>query len=274
MTTTDIIDGIPTDTIDKLAEVWASLSALGASLTETDWKTATALPSWSVQDNLSHIIGTERMLQGLTRTEHRATIGEHVKNPIGELNEHEVDSRRGTAGADVLAEWNELAALRLDTLRTADAAYFATETLMPTGSGTLADFLHIRVLDAWAHEQDMRSAVGRPGNQDSAAAAHSIDRLARTLGIVIGKRAKTPEGDAVTIELTGPIVRSWTHQIIDGRAALVSDAAPVATLRMSSSIFAALAFGRVAGSSVIDQVEIEGDAVLATRIVDSLNMMI
>ena len=59
---------IPTTTIDTLALSFASLSSLGATLTEAEWKTPTDLPGWSVQDNLSHLVGIERRMQGLPGT--------------------------------------------------------------------------------------------------------------------------------------------------------------------------------------------------------------
>lgn len=267
---------IPTDTIDRLIETWTSLTELCAGLTEEQWKTPTVLPGWSVQDNLSHIIGTERALQGLGSTEHRAETLEHTRNPIGVANEHEVDSRRHLTGAEVLAEWREVMALRADTLRSADDAYFDEPTMTPTGPGTRADFLHIRVLDSWAHEQDIRHALGIPGNNGSAGAAHTIDRLIRTLPIVVGKRAGTPEGGAVRFELTGPVQRTLTYEVREGRAGLVDtpSAEPLATLRMDSDTFACLALGRRPGPELSDRVDIGGDVALGERCRDQLNMMI
>lgn len=267
---------IPTDTIDKLEQTWRSISALGAGLTEAQWKTSTVLPRWTVQDNLSHIIGTERSLQGLPSTEHRTDVLDHTRNPIGVANEHEVDARRSLPGATVLAEWNEIMELRLATLRGADEAYFDTPAMTPTGPGTLADFLHIRVLDSWSHEQDMRHAVHVMGNNDSASAAHTIDRLIRTLPIVIGKRAGTPEGDAVHFVITGPIERSLTYEVQGGRATEVAtpSKAPVATVSVDSDTFACLALGRRPGAELMEWITLEGDTELGRRIVDGLNMMI
>ena len=268
--------GIPTDLIDLLEQVWRAMSALGAGLTEAEWKTASDLPGWTVQDNLAHVIGTERSLQGLPSTEHRASDLSVVRNPIGEMNEHEVDARRGRPGSEVLAEFDDIVELRLATLRTADATYFAQPAITPTGPGTVADFLHIRVLDSWSHDQDMRRALDLTGNNDTAAAAHTIDRLIRTLGIVIGKRAGTPEGDAVVVDITGPIVRYLTYEIVDGRAQMVGEPSkpPVATVRLDSDTFATLALGRRPASAYTDQIELAGDQALARRIVEQLNMMI
>ena len=267
---------IPTDTIDKLEHTWRSLSTFCASLTEAQWKTASQLPHWTVQDNLSHIVGTEAGMQGIERSQHQASDLSHVKNPIGEMNEHDVDSRRGQTGAQVLAEWNAVMEARVSTLRHGDDAYFAQESFTPTGPGTLADFLHIRVLDCWIHEQDMRRAVGQPGNQDGPGAGHTIDRLIRTIPIVVGKRAGTPEGGTVVIAITGPVHRTIATTIIDGRAQIVPDvpASVFTTISMDSDTFLQLATGRATHTELASDISFDGDTELATRVVSQFNMMI
>ena len=265
---------IPTATIDALAECFAALSALGASLTETQWKTATDLPGWTVQDNLSHLVAIERSLHGLARTEHRATELGNVRNPIGEANEHEVDARRGLDGVAVLAEWDDIAARRLETLRTAGDEYFDAPAMTPTGPGTVADFLSIRVLDCWVHEQDMRRAVGIPGHLSGAAAEHTVDRLLRTIPIVVGKRAATPEGRAVVIDIDGGVTRHVVCEVADGRAAIVSAPAtePIATIGLDTEAFLVLATGRRTAAQVTTRSS--GDTELADRVLGAMNMMI
>lgn len=267
---------IPTDTIDKLEICFRSLSDLGSQLSEADWKTPTDLPGWSVQDNLSHLVGIERVMHGLPGTSHHAGTRDWVKNPIGEANENEIDSRRGLSGAQVLAEWNEIATARLNTLRNADEAYFAVEAMTPTGPGTVADFLHIRVLDCWVHEQDMRRAVGKPGHLSGPAAEHTIDRLIRTIPIVVGKRAGTPDGASVVIDITGGVQRHIVCTVTGGRAAVtdVEPEAPVARLTMDVETFLILATGRRAPETMLASVELAGDITLGNKIVASLNMMI
>lgn len=267
---------IPTQVIDRLEHTYRSISTLCASFDEAQWKTATDLPGWSVQDNLSHLIGTERLLQGLPELDHRAADLTNAKNPIGEMNEHHVDLRRSRPGVEVLAEWDELVELRIATLRAGDEDYFAQPAVTPTGPGTMADFLQLRLLDCWSHEQDMRRAVGRAGDLDSPSAQHTIDRLMLTLPIVVGKRAGTPEGAAVAIELTGPVQRRGTYEVRGGRATLVDrpTAPPVATVRLDSDAFTTLALGRRPASEFTDRVELLGDRALGERIVSQLTMMI
>jgi uncharacterized protein (TIGR03083 family) len=267
---------IPTDTIAKLDATWISLSALGASLSEEEWKTPTDLPGWTVQDNLSHLVGIERMMEGLPAVDHEPPAADYVHNPIGQMNEREVDARRHLRGAEVLAEWDDVIAARRATLAAGDEAYFAQDAMTPTGPGTLADFLHIRVLDCWVHEQDMRRATQRPGHLDGPVAEHTIDRLIRTLPIVVGKRAATPEGATVVVELTGPVQRTLPITVIGGRATFV-DRVPVpvlATLRLDSEAFVILATGRCTANDLSDRWIVEGDSSIGIGVASQLNMMI
>ena len=266
----------PGESIDKLEATWRSLSALGSTLDERQWKSPTDLPGWTVQDNLAHLVGTERTMQGLPGATPPAIVGDHVKNPIGQVNEAEVEARRGCSGAEVLAEWNTLVDLRLATLRNADDAYFAQPMATPTGPGTMADFLHIRVLDCWIHEQDMRRAVGVAGHLDGPAAEHTVDRLLRTIPIVVGKRAATPEGRAVVIDITGGVQRHVVCEVNGGRAAVIAAPAadPLATITLDAEAFVVLATGRRAATSLADRITLSGDVALGQRVVDNLNMMI
>jgi uncharacterized protein (TIGR03083 family) len=265
---------IPHDTIDTLIECFEALSALGTGLDADDWELATDLPQWTVKDNLSHLIGIERVMQGYAPTQHTAADLGHVKNPIGTSNEHEVDARRQLTGEQVLAEWDAITAERIATLRTSGDDYFDAPAMTPTGPGTVADFLHIRVLDCWLHEQDMRRAVHMPGHLSGRAAEHTIDRLLRTIPIVVGKRAGTPEGGAVELVITGGVDRHVVCEVRDGRAAAVPvpTAAPLASISLDTESFVVLATGRRTAATV--SAHVSGDAALAQRVLDQMNMMI
>ena len=267
---------IPVDLIDMTAHTFASIQEFCAGLSEEQWKTASQLPRWTVQDNLSHIIGTERMMLGLPETEHRSPDMSQVHNPIGEMNEHHVDLRRDWPGTKVLEEFRDIAARRMEQLRSAGEDYFATPEMTPTGPGTIGDFLHIRVMDIWVHEQDMRRVVGRPGNQDSPEAGHSLDRLIRTVPIVIGKRAATPEGQTVVINVTGPVTRSIVTTVRDGRAQMGGDppADALCTVSMDSDVFLQLSTGRGDATGLARQCTVSGDAAHAQKVLTNFNMMI
>ncbi|MEO8163726.1 MAG: maleylpyruvate isomerase family mycothiol-dependent enzyme [Ilumatobacteraceae bacterium] len=267
---------VPTSTLSELFATWTSIGDLCAPLTEEQWKTPTACPGWSVQDNVSHLIGIERGMTGMKTTEHQSEPREYVKNAIGQSNENEVDSRRSLTGAQVLNEWNEIVKLRTTALYAADESYFATAAKTPLGPGSVADFLQLRVLDCWIHEQDIRRALSVPGHESGPAAESTIDRLLRTLPMVIGKRAATPEGESVNFQVTGPIVRSLFMTVTSGRAAVV-DTHPTkvrVTFSTDSNTFVALATGRITADAANSNWSATGDKDLGLRIAQNLNMMI
>jgi uncharacterized protein (TIGR03083 family) len=264
---------------DLLEETWTATIAVGRALSDEEWESATDCPAWTAKDHVSHLIGTERMLQGLPAAEVEAEAGSwpHVKNPIGEFNEREVELRRERPGSEVLAEFEELVELRMDTLRNADDAYFAQETMTPTGPGTMLDFLSIRILDCWVHEQDIRRAVGRPGHLEGGPAEHTTDRLLRTVPIVVGNRAAAPEGSVTLLRLTGPVERTVPVVVEGGRAKVVDpDGAgpPDVTVTMDSETFLVLAVGRQTAADRSDRIEIVGEGDWGQAVADQLNMMI
>jgi len=267
---------IPTNTLNELFATWSSIGELCEPLTEAQWKTPTACPGWSVQDIISHLIGVERVLMGTEPTAHRSAPRDYVKNPIGEANEHEVDSRRSLTGAQVLSEWNEVVTRRTEALRTAEESYFATAARTPLGPGTVADFLQLRVLDCWIHEQDMRRALNMPGHESGPAAESTIDRLLGTLPMVIGKRSATPEGESVNFRIHGPVNRSLFITVSNGRAAVV-DTPPInvrTSFSIDSNTFVALATGRTNSEAAASRWSATGDKELGLRIAQNLNMMI
>lgn len=263
-------------TLRSLYETWKSLESLGETLTEEEWKTQTECPGWSVQDNLSHIVGTEQALGGNGDTTHRATNLEHVKNPIGEMNEHQVDSRRKLSGAQVLREFKETSKTRKSFFDAAPESFFTDETMTPIGKAPMASFLSIRAMDCWVHEQDMRRAIGKPGNQNSLGAELSVDRLCRTLPMVVGKRAKAPEGSTTLIRITEPVARVIPITVKDGRAG-VSETVPdnpIVEISMDSNVFVQLATGRSDAKKLRDKIKIKGDVALGELVAGALNMMI
>lgn len=268
--------GIPSDVIEWLGQTFESLKSLCAPFTEEQWKTPTQLPGWTVQDNISHILGTERIHLGLPETEHKASDLSNAHNPIGEMNEHHVDLRRSRSGAEVFAEFVEVANGRMKQLRSADADYFAQPIDTPVGPSTVTGFLDIRLLDVWSHEQDIRRTLGLPGNQGGRAAEHTIDRLCRTIPMVVAKRASAPEGDTVVIEITGAVQRTVATTITNGKG-IVSSSAPAnarVTITMDSDVFMQLANGRATYSELADHVVMKGDTELGTAVVSQFVMMI
>ncbi|HET7016595.1 MAG TPA: maleylpyruvate isomerase family mycothiol-dependent enzyme [Streptosporangiaceae bacterium] len=254
--------------IDLLGAEWSSIALLLADLSADAWST-TVLPGWDVHDVLAHMVGTEYALSGKTLppVPDDADGFEHVRNDIGKVNEAWVVSLRSLPHSELLAEFNRITAERLTSLRAMSVEDFYAPSWTPAGPGTYARFMQIRVFDCWMHEQDIRSAVGRPGHESGAAAERSLDEVVGALGYIIGKLGRAPDGSAVLIRLTGPIERDL-HVIVEGRARVADalDGEPTAMITLSSSLFLRLAGGREAPETSPESIRLDGDVDLARRL--------
>lgn len=286
----------PVDLVTMLVATWASLDTVLETLDERSWKSPTQCPGWSVQDTVSHLIATERMLAGDPPTTHRAADLAHTRNPIGEWNEHEVDARRTLPGSEVLSEWRDVVRRRQARLRALGEDDFTRPMDTPTGPGTLASFLELRVMDCWVHEVDIRRALARELTTDEASAAHSLRRFARSMQIVVGKRVAPADGTVVRFALTDRPSLSFAigvrarraelvaHASVDDPAAAVASptASPTTTLSMHSDVFTQLACGRRTWSSESvgnghddeRDVVIAGDRTLGNHVLTAMNVMI
>lgn len=253
-----------------LREDWSAIADLLAGLTSEQWSLR-VLPGWDVHDVLAHLVGTERTLAGAEHPEVPADPGEHVRNDIARLNEAWILELRKLSHQDLLASFRAITAQRLAALDAMPAEEFFAPSWTPAGDATYDRFMRIRVFDCWMHEQDIRAAVGLPGNEGGPAAEQALGEVTGALGYIIGKRAGAPQGSAVRIRLTGPIRRDL-HVVVDGRARLVDDlrTEPTATIALSSSLFLRLAGGREDADAALGRIELDGDVRLARHLATNL----
>lgn len=266
----------PADTalVDALADVWSSIDAFAADLTEAEWKAPTDCPGWTVQDNVAHIVGIESVILGRTTPRGGDVDAPHVKNDIGRSNEVWVDAFRNRSGATVLTEFRAVTEERLATLRDPDLD-FGADAWTPVGPGTVRDMIPFRIFDSWIHEQDMRRAVGRPGGWDGPAARLSLDRIAGVMPMIVGKRAQAPDGTTVVFEITGPAPRALAIGVEGGRANVLDglDREPTVRLAMDADAWVRLSCGRGEPEDVERSVTVAGDQDLARAITRSMNFM-
>ena len=266
---------IPKDrTIAALGEVWSSLSDLLGDLTDDEWCASSPLPGWSVQDNVAHIVGTEAMLSGESgpNIDIDRDLNEHVRNDIGVFNEQWVESLRTVKPSEVLSRFRELSAARLAALEAMTVDEWNAESFTPAGKDTFGRFMQIRVFDCWLHEQDIRDAVGRPGHETGLAVDVVLDEMATALGFVVGKKAGATAGQTVTFALTdgGSVVRQL-HVEVGERASVVPalDGPATVTLTMPIGVMTRRCAGRVGPGDMLDQVVIDGELELASRILEN-----
>ncbi len=263
-------------TIEALRAVWASIDDLVSGLTPDEWRLPTPLPAWDVQANVAHILGTEAFLLG---AQPDASIDadslDHVRNPIGAMNEAWVASYAHRPPGEILERFRDLTARRLDALGSMAPDDWNAIGFTPAGEDVYGRFMQIRVFDCWMHEQDIRVALGRPGHDEGVAVEVSLDEMTTAMGFVVGKRAGVPAGSSVTFELTGGSDRS-IHVRVAERATVVRELDGPATVTLTMPV---VSFGRISGGRLdahehVERVRVTGDETLGRRILESLSYTI
>jgi uncharacterized protein (TIGR03083 family) len=263
-----------TNVVDLQEMAFSALDELCSSLSPEEWAKTTDCPGWSVQDNLSHIIGTESMLLGRPAPEHDPGTKPWIRNPIGAGNEVQVDFRRGRAPQEILDEFREVTGERMKILRSMSDADLDGESWTPIGQGTVRDLLAIRTMDCWVHEQDIRRAVGKPGSLDGPIAKHVFGRHGGAMPFVIGKKVAPPDGTTVVFDVAG--LGTIAVAKVGKRASALESVPdnPAVKLSMGLETFNCLSCGRGDPSTLAKSVTIEGDEALGQQIIGQMNFMV
>jgi uncharacterized protein (TIGR03083 family) len=264
------------DVLRGLFGTWDTIETIVGDLSDAQWSQPTPLPGWTVHDVVAHVVGTESMLQGLGTPEADIDVStlEHVRNDIGVLNERWVRKFRSLSHAELLDRFRTTTAERREALTAMSEDQWHAVTATPAGPDSYGRFMRVRTFDCWMHEHDVRDAVGHGeadfGGPDTRLA---LDEMVASMGFVVGKLGKAPDGSRVRLELTGPLART-INVAVDGRATVVDefDAEPTITIAMDGLLFTRLAGGRVAVDH--DAITYGGDREVGRRIVENLNYVI
>jgi len=266
------------DVLAGLFGTWDSLDRLLTGLSEQHWRTPTPLPGWCVRNVVAHIIGTESVLQGLSAPDADVDVDvlDHVRNDVGVANERWVRHLSAESGAELLQRFRSITADRRKHLTGLSVDDWNAPMLTPVGPESYGRFMRVRLFDCWMHEQDIRDGLGLPSSDEELsgpAGRLSLDEIAATMGFVVGKLGKAPDGSRVDIELTGPLTRS-IRVAVDGRAQVVDDFGgvdPTSTIRLDGLLFTRLAGGRTDNAT---GVELGGDTEVGSRVMERVNFVI
>jgi uncharacterized protein (TIGR03083 family) len=226
------------------------------SLTGDDWTQPTDLPGWTVHDVAAHLAHLEAVLAG-----HDDEV--QMRGPDGRVSadytQLGVDARAGRAPADLIEEFRSAVDARTERFDAGLPDPAAPASVTPGGVGwTWEVLLRNRAIDAWAHEQDIRRAVGRPGSLGSGGAQVTTHSFAAGMPFVLGKRVAPPAGTSVLWRVTGEVPMEIGAVVgDDGRASSHVGGDPTTTLTLTSEAFTVLAAGRRTPDQV--DVQIDGD---------------
>ncbi len=267
--------------VSALSETWNSLLGYATSLTEDEWNLPSNCPNWSVRDVLAHVIGTELSLLGESSPDDPESFGDHVKNDVGKMNERWVKFLAGDPISKLIDRFEHAIELRLKYLNGLDEDGFNAASWTPLGEGTYRDFMEIRVMDCFVHEQDIRVSSGSGFVYHDRSGAISLDKLTSGLGFVIGKKAKAPNGSQVTFEIaiSPNNVTSTTLLVEGGRAIVQKDvdhSHDTAIIKMPIDAFVFATSGRTNAFSYLERGEVtfEGNLILGRLIFEHLGFII
>jgi uncharacterized protein (TIGR03083 family) len=237
-------------------ECWASMSALGHTLSEEQWESPSLCPGWRCKDALVHVTSAELGFADWTPAPEPPfeVIGNHVR----EL--------RRKPGAEVLATFEAITARRGEQLTAMTDDEFGVVCWSPAGQNPYRRYMEIRVFDHWAHEQDLRVPLGLPGHHEGLGATISLDEAHIAFGYLIGKRAALPDGASVSVHVTGPVG-------LEGRARVVDELdAPACEVTTDFLTFMLLCCGRIDPSGPLEdgRVVLGGDVAMAEQVARNL----
>ncbi|MFE0777903.1 maleylpyruvate isomerase family mycothiol-dependent enzyme [Streptomyces sp. NPDC058861] len=259
------------------ADAWThsveAIAELVQPLVEGEWNRPTPCPGWSVRDIVSHVIGMETEMLGDPRPIHSLPRDlYHVRSDFARYMEVQVDVRRHHTAPEMTSELEYVLIRRARRLRNENRS---PEHLIraPLGAEqTLEAAYRERAFDVWVHEQDLRAALGVPGNLDSPGAQVARDVLLEALPKVVAKDAGAPASSAVVLDVTGPVEFLRTVRVdAEGRGSIdgAPSLGPAVSLATDWETYVRLACGRVRAADVADRVKVEGDERLARAILDN-----
>jgi uncharacterized protein (TIGR03083 family) len=279
--------------VTAYAETTQAVLDLGITCRQEDFDLPTQCDGWTVKDQIAHVVGLESLLAGNPEDDVDVPDHQWIRHDIGRFMERSVEARRSRSGHEVVQELAHVLPRRLTALRDPQITLDSPMPSLLGGEGTVGTQLRLRIIDIWCHEQDLRQALDRPGNLDSAAAATFVTSILDALPRRAAKAGLEP-GTSVILECTGPVVAREGVRITrtsDGSLrgeALFSGQAHVdetddntgeliviprgsmTTIRLTTEALTRRGAGRVPTAQL--RYAVEGDEDVAARVLDALTI--
>jgi uncharacterized protein (TIGR03083 family) len=266
--------------LDAWEQTLRGVSMLGRVCTPTQWEAPTECPGWSAGDIVRHLSWIEAFLAGHRDPEHEMDWTEfpHVDGDFARMTETGVDVRRAQTQAEACDELDGLIDVRLAQIMSLDDLSLESEVMGVFGTLVpLERLLRIRIFDSWTHLQDVRRAVGHPGDLATPGAQVSALQMARATSFVLARGIEAPAGTTWRVTVTGPIAfERWAGIDDDLRGVDIDEVSrpetPTIALDTDWETYARLGGGRldVTSTEVAEWARVSGDPELAPRVLEAL----
>jgi uncharacterized protein (TIGR03084 family) len=211
------------DVGDVLADLRAEQQALDdivAPLSEEQWHLATPAPGWDVADQIGHLTYFDGNA-ALAITDPDAFASSITAlYAADDADAYTLGVARTGSPAEILAAWRanrEALAAAASTLGNADRIAWYGPSM------GAKSFLTARLMEAWAHGQDVVDAVGaaRPATERL---RHIANLGFITRGWTYANRGLQPPATEVRVELTSPSGATWTFGPDDAPESIIGPA--------------------------------------------------
>ncbi len=191
-----------------LAAETTDLVALFAPLDADGWCTATPAPGWTIRDQVAHLaFFDEATTRAATRPDAFRAERDRALADIGSMVEAVAAAHRHLSGADSLAWLQHARAELIDAVGGLDPAarvpWYGPDM-------TLASSLTARLMETWAHGQDVADALG-VRRVPTGRLRHVAFLGARALPNSYRARGLDVPEEPVLVELDGPGGERWVY---------------------------------------------------------------
>ena len=199
---------MPPDLPALLSDLRAEHADLRALVERADLDAATPAEPWSVRDTVAHLAGSDvEALRAATRPQEFLDGLVQVAADVEGFLQGQLDERRDLPREELLRSWQD----GFDAMADAFAGVPAG-TKVPWYGPPMspASFATARLMEYWAHGQDVADAVGER-RTPTARLRHIAHLGFRTRGFAYANRGLVAPEVPVRLELAAPDGSTWTY---------------------------------------------------------------
>ncbi|HEY2430318.1 MAG TPA: TIGR03084 family metal-binding protein [Acidimicrobiales bacterium] len=195
--------------LEDLSAEHEDLDALVASLDDGGWEVPTPAPGWAVRDQIGHLAFFDaRAREALTDPEgFTAMVAKLQEDPGAQaqwMEDHLIEPRSLTAG-ELLGWWRAERSSLLPVLAVTEATARIPWFGPPMSA---ASFATARLMETWAHGQDIADAVGVT-RLPTSRLRHVAHLGVRTMGWSFAVRGREAPSEPVYVHLRSPDHEVW-----------------------------------------------------------------
>lgn len=260
--------------IESLAAVWNALAQVTNNLNAEQWSRPTECPGWDIADQLIHIIGIERQIEGEPAPEHDVSSISFVHNPIGEMNQQWIAALKPLGPEAIHDLFVEQTRRRLSHLQSLSPEQLETEVWTPMGQQPISEMLKLRLFDSYIHLLDVTRALEVIAPRELQAEQVALGFLLRAIPGILARQKIVSSGDPYTVSVLGENENTWCWEDQGGRVVL-SEGFSNAGITVPAESLLLRFCGRIRSEQVLSEPEttVRGDPQKAHQLLGSLNVV-